>query len=206
MKLLTFEKKLWEQGIEYVAGVDEAGRGPLAGPLVVAAVIFNPESFAENFKIKSNFYHIKDSKQLGVKKRQELYDFIIGESITYSIVEIDDTKIDGIGLAGATQLGFKKAVDNLKIKPQHILTDYFAIKSVEHSRQTNIIRGDQLSTSIAGASILAKVYRDRVMLKMHDLYPQYGFNTHKGYGTKLHREALEKYGPCAIHRKSFRLL
>lgn len=209
--LLQFEKKLWEKGKPHVAGVDEAGRGPLAGPLVVAAVIFNPNKVLDAFANGTNndvsnekYSQIKDSKLLTPNKRNELNTFIISESICYSIVEIDDRTIDEKGIAYATHTGFANSVDGLEHTPQHVLTDYFTIHEIPRESQTNLKSGENYSISIAAASIVAKVHRDNIMIKMHGKYPQYGFNKHKGYGTREHKEAIAKYGLCDIHRKSFK--
>lgn len=189
--MLDYEKKFYG---EMLAGIDEAGRGPLAGPVVCACVIMP----LEEDKIIDG---INDSKKLSPKKREMLYDKIIERAICYKIVEIDEKTIDEINILNATKLGMVKALNGLNIKPDRVLID--AVKIDSEVSQENIIKGDALSYNIASASILAKVYRDRLMDEMDKLYPQYGFKQHKGYGTKAHIEALKKYGECPIHRQTF---
>ena len=177
-----------------IAGIDEAGRGPLAGPVVCAAVIMplNKDETIEG---------VNDSKKLTAKKREELYQKIIDKALSYSICEIDEKTIDEINILNATKIGMKKCLNNLKIKPDIVLTD--AVKIEINLPQENIIHGDALSYNIAAASILAKVYRDNLMIKMHKIYPQYNFSKHKGYGTKEHIKNLVNYGACPLHRKTF---
>lgn len=189
--MLDYEKKY--KG-KVIAGIDEAGRGPLAGPVVCACVIMPIDSD----KIIDG---INDSKKLSAKKREELYEKIINTAVAYSIVEIDEKKIDEINILQATRLGMKKALESLSIKPDIVLID--AVKIDTDLPQDNIIKGDALSYNIASASILAKVHRDRLMVSIDKEYPQYGFAKHKGYGTKAHIEALKKYGKTKIHRESF---
>ena len=177
-----------------VAGVDEAGRGPLAGPVVCACAVMPLEAD----KIIEG---INDSKKLTEKKREELYDKIISRALSYSIVVIDEKIIDNINILNATKLGMKKAVEDLKIKPDIVLTD--AVKIDITLPQENIIKGDAKSYNIAAASILAKVYRDRLMKTLSQKYPNYNFAKHKGYGTKEHIENIRKYGKCEIHRDTF---
>lgn len=189
--MLDYEKKYKGR---LIAGIDEAGRGPLAGPVVCACVIMPMESD----KIIDG---INDSKKLSAKKREELYEKIVGTAISFSIVEIDEKTIDKINILQATKLGMKKAVESLSVKPDIVLID--AVKIDTKLPQENIIHGDALSYNIASASILAKVHRDRLMEKLDKKYPKYGFAKHKGYGTKVHIEALKKYGKCKIHRETF---
>ena len=189
--MLDYEKKFYG---EMLAGIDEAGRGPLAGPVVCACVIMP----LEEDKIIDG---INDSKKLSPKKREMLYDKIVERAICYKIIEIDEKTIDEINILNATKLGMVKALNGLNIKPDRVLID--AVKIDSEVSQENIIKGDALSYNIASASILAKVYRDRLMDEMDKLYPQYGFKKHKGYGTKAHIEALKKYGECPIHRQTF---
>ena len=177
-----------------IAGIDEAGRGPLAGPVVCACVIMPLD---EDKLIDG----INDSKKLTEKKREELYDKIIERAIAYSIVEVDERTIDRINILNATKLGMKRALDGLKVKPDIVLID--AVKLDTDLPQDNIIKGDAKSYNIASASILAKVYRDRLMKKLSVKYPQYNFARHKGYGTKEHIENLKKYGKCELHRETF---
>lgn len=189
--MLDYEKKY--KG-KLIAGIDEAGRGPLAGPVVCACVIMPMESD----KIIDG---INDSKKLSAKKREELYEKIVATAISYSIIEIDEKTIDKINILQATKLGMKKAVESLGVTPDIVLID--AVKIDTKLPQENIIHGDALSYNVASASILAKVHRDRLMEKLDKKYPEYGFAKHKGYGTKAHIEALKKYGKCKIHRETF---
>ena len=177
-----------------IAGIDEAGRGPLAGPVVCACVIMPLD---EDKLIDG----INDSKKLTEKKREELYDKIKERAIAYSIVEVDERTIDRINILNATKLGMKRALDGLKVKPDIVLID--AVKLDTDLLQDNIIKGDAKSYNIASASILAKVYRDRLMKELSEKYPQYNFAKHKGYGTKEHIENLKKYGKCELHRETF---
>ena len=189
--MLDYEKKF---NCKLIAGVDEAGRGPLAGPVVCACVIMPMES-------EKIIEGVNDSKKLSAKKREELFDKIVDIAISYSIVEIDEKKIDEINILQATKLGMKRAVENLKVMPDLVLVD--AVKIDGALPQENIIKGDALSYNIAAASILAKVYRDKLMENLDKKYPEYNFAKHKGYGTKAHIEALKKYGKCEIHRETF---
>lgn len=189
--MLDYERK-YEGSL--IAGIDEAGRGPLAGPVVCACVIMP----LEKDKIIEG---VNDSKKLSEKKREMLFEKILATAIAYSIIEIDVKTIDEINILNATKLGMKKALENLKIMPNIVLID--AVKIETDIVQENIIKGDAKSYNIASASILAKVYRDRLMEKLSVEYPEYGFEKHKGYGTKLHIENLKKYGKTPIHRKTF---
>jgi ribonuclease HII len=217
--LIDYEKNLWQKGISLIAGVDEVGRGCLAGPMVVGAVILNPEHLYinRNFPSESGnndvpsqllelYESIKDSKKLTPKKRKELSIFIIKNAISYQIETISNTDLDSWGISKATQVGFFNSVNRLSQKPQHILTDSFKIKVMSDSIQTNIVHGDNLSISVAAASIIAKVFRDELMVNLHNNhkeYQKYCFDQHKGYGTKQHIEAINKYGICDLHRRSF---
>ena len=190
--LLEYETALLNKGINVIAGVDEAGRGPLAGPVTIGCCIpYFDDLVAE----------VNDSKKLTEKKREILFEKIIEKSMGYSIVDIDPSEIDEINILNATKKGMKVALESVFPIPEHALID--AVKHDFGMPYTAIIHGDALSYSIAAASILAKVHRDRLMLKYAEIYPEYGFEKHKGYGTKLHIEALKKYGPCPIHRKTF---
>lgn len=193
VNLYQYEEQLEDLGIKYIAGVDEVGRGPLAGPVVVAAVIL-----PLNLRIKG----INDSKKLSLKKRNELYKIILNEALAVNISFIDERVIDEINIYEATKKGMLEAISGLKIKPEHVLIDAMPLRELAIAH-TSIIHGDALSASIGAASIIAKVTRDEYMDKMDIKYPNYGFKHHKGYCTKEHLEALEKYGPCEIHRKSF---
>ena len=193
VNLYQYEEQLEDLGIKYIAGVDEVGRGPLAGPVVVAAVIL-----PLNLRIKG----INDSKKLSAKKRDELYKIILNEALAVSVAFIDEKVVDEINIYEATKKGMLEAIAGLKIKPEHVLIDAMPLRELEIPH-TSIIHGDAHSASIGAASIIAKVTRDEYMDKMDIKYPNYGFKHHKGYCTKEHLESLEKYGPCEIHRKSF---
>ena len=193
--MFDYENKYLSLGKTFIAGVDEAGRGPLAGPVCCACVIM---PLGENDIIEG----INDSKKLTEKKREKLYDLIIEKALAYNIVLIDNTVIDDINILQATKLGMAKAINELSLTPDIVLVD--AVKDLDTSVSCQaIIHGDALSYNIAAASILAKVTRDRLMLEYDKAYPDYNFAKHKGYGTKLHIEALKKFGKCPIHRDTF---
>lgn len=194
MNNTVFERLLSSMGDAWIAGTDEAGRGPMAGPLVVAAVIL-PEGYTHP--------EMDDSKRLTAKKREKLYDVIIDDAISYCIVVIEPDEIDKINIYEASRRGMVAAVKALQPSPQVVLTDAMPLRE-KGIADIALIKGDHKSISIAAASILAKVYRDRLMDDYDALYPQYGFKKHKGYVTKVHKEALKKYGPCPIHRQSYR--
>jgi ribonuclease HII len=266
-EITQYERKLYNKGIKYVAGIDEVGRGPLAGPFVVSAVILNLEKiFSTDFqehlnrliynkgkeapnsknteiygeeiifntemtgknKVMSNlsqseedvkindvgytekniqniklYTQIRDSKKVTPRRRDILSEFIKNEAISYSIEIFEAEEIDELGISELTQRAFFNAVKNLRVKPQYVLTDTFEVAKLTKQHQKNIVSGDNKSISIASASIVAKVFRDNIMLKMHEKYPSYGFDKHKGYGTSLHIKAIREFGPCEIHRKSF---
>lgn len=185
----TYEKKL---NVKYIAGIDEVGRGPLAGPVVAAAVIL-----PSNYKN----INIKDSKKLSNQKREKMAKIIKKIALTYSIVFVDVQTIDQINIKNATKLAMQKAVKKLKIEPQYLLIDYEKIDI--NIPQQGIIKGDEKSISIASASILAKVARDQYMKKLAIKYPNYDFDNNMGYGTLKHREAIKKYGWTIHHRKTF---
>lgn len=178
----------------YLAGIDEAGRGPLAGPVVVGCVILPKESFIEG---------INDSKKISEKKREVLYEQIIKEAISWGVGIIDQNEIDEINILNATKKALTIAISQLEIKPQHILVDALHGINTLQIPYTSIIKGDATSYSIAASSIIAKVTRDRIMYEWDKVYPQYGFAKHKGYGTASHIQAIKEYGPCPLHRKSF---
>jgi ribonuclease HII len=190
------EQLLWKINILRVAGVDEVGRGAFAGPLVAAAVIL-----PKGFKING----IRDSKLLTPAKREILSKYILENSIAYSISEVNLSFINKFGVGEATHKAFRNCLQALKDKFDFVLVDGFRIKNFDQDLQKAIIHGDNISVSIAAASIIAKVYRDSLMIKLHKKYPQYNFSKNKGYGTKFHRDALKKYGLCTIHRSSFNL-
>lgn len=197
---MSDEKNLWEieqsyfeKGIQVICGVDEAGRGPLAGPVCAAAVIL-----PANLEIPG----LNDSKKLSDKRRRELFPVIKENALAYAIAFADHREIDDINILQATFLAMERAISGLSIRPELALIDGnrtkdFGVPAVP------VIHGDSLSASIAAASVLAKVTRDDYMLKMAEVYPQYGFEIHKGYGTKAHYAALHEFGPCTIHRQSF---
>jgi len=188
------EQELYKNNIKYICGIDEAGRGPLAGPVVVAAVIMPKDSFIEG---------INDSKKVSEKKREKLYDEIIDNCIAYGVGIIDQIKIDEINILEATRLGVKEAVQELKQKPDIILVDALTKIDTGGVPYKSIIKGDAKEYSIACASIIAKVTRDRIMRKWDEVFPAYGFAKHKGYGTAEHRKMLKEIGPCMLHRKTF---
>ena len=189
---LVFEREQLASGAKLIGGMDEAGRGPLAGPVVAAAVIMPLDCPIEG---------VDDSKQVSEKKRERLFDEIIEKAIAYKICLADEKVIDDINILNATKKAMTECVNGLSVKPDIVLVD--AVKLSLEVPTKAIIKGDALSYSIAAASILAKVYRDRLMREYDLLYPAYGFAKHKGYGTKDHIDALVKYGPCPIHRRSF---
>lgn len=193
MDWLEYENKALEQGFEIICGIDEAGRGPLAGPVYAAAVILPNGHIIEG---------VNDSKKLSEKKREQLFDKILDECISYGIGIADEKEIDEINILQATFLAMRRSVDNLSVKPDIALIDGNK-KPGLYIEQWDIVKGDSKSASISAASILAKVSRDRYMLEMAERYPEYQFEKHKGYGTKLHYEMIEKYGVSPIHRKSF---
>ena len=188
------ENLLYNENIKYICGIDEAGRGPLAGPVVVGAVILPRESLIEG---------INDSKKVSEKKREKIYEEIVSQAISYSVGIVDQKTIDEINILNATKLGVKKAIDGLSIKPDIILVDALTNIETFGIPYKSIIKGDAKEYSIAAASIIAKVTRDRMMLEWDKIYPQYGFAKHKGYGTAFHIQALKENGPCMLHRRSF---
>jgi len=193
--MFGYERMFWDSGIQYVAGIDEAGRGPLAGPVVAAAVIFKPGVFING---------INDSKQLSERKRDSLFPQIYEHAVSVGIGIVDHSEIDAINILNATYNSMHRAVEQLAVLPGHLLIDgpRFTGRSIPF---TTIVHGDARCFSIAAASIIAKVTRDRLMKELDVLYPQYGFAKHKGYGTKDHINAIKKFGRCPIHRKSFRM-
>ena len=190
--LLQYAKELYESGIDLIAGVDEVGRGPLVGPVVACACIL-----PKNYELKG----LNDSKKLSEKKREELYPILIKDAISYGIGIIDNKKIDEVNIYQASKLAMYEAINNLKIKPKHILID--AMKLDLDIPSTSIIKGDAKSLSIAASSVIAKVTRDHMMMELDKKYPEYGFAKHKGYPTKAHLEALDKYGLIDEYRMSY---
>jgi len=192
--LKSEEEKIYANKIEYICGIDEAGRGPLAGPVVVGAVILPKDSFIEG---------INDSKKISEKKREKIFDLITEEAIAYSVGIVSQNTIDEINILNATKLGVKIALEELKTKPDMIMIDALKGMDTLGIPYMSIIKGDAKCYSIAAASIIAKVTRDRLMRQWDEIYPVYGFSKHKGYGTKEHIEKIKEYGPCILHRKSF---
>lgn len=180
--------------IQYICGIDEAGRGPLAGPVVVGAVIMPKDSFIEG---------VNDSKKVSEKKREKLYDLITEEAISYGVGIVDQNEIDEINILNATKHAVTMAIEKLNVKPDLILVDALTNIDTKGIPYRSIIKGDAKEYSIAAASIIAKVTRDRMMYEWDQVFPQYGFAKHKGYGTAAHIAALKENGPCLLHRKSF---
>ena len=192
---LAFEQAAQAQGYRYIAGVDEVGRGPLAGPVVCAAVIMPLDE-------ASLVVGVDDSKKLSEKKREMLAEEIKKRALAYTIIEVSEEEIDKINILEATKLGMKKAIESLSIQPEIVLTDGNMTIDIAHKQQS-VIHGDALSYSIGAASIIAKVYRDHLMDDFAKIYPQYGFEKNKGYGTAAHIQAIKEQGLCPIHRRTF---
>ena len=196
--LKKFEQNLYNEGYKLICGIDEAGRGPLAGPVVVGAVVMKPESKIE---------WVNDSKKVTEKRRDILYDMITEEALAWGVGIVSEKEIDEINILNATKKGLHIAlgevIEKLGKKPEIVITD--ALKEIDTFKipYQSIIKGDATCYSISCASIIAKVTRDRIMKEWDEVYPQYGFNSHKGYGTAKHIEAIKKYGPSPIHRKTF---
>lgn len=190
---LQFERMLLEKGYRFIAGVDEVGRGPLAGPVVCSAVIMPLDDLIEG---------VDDSKKLSAKKREELAEKIKEKALCYTLIEVGEKTIDEINILQATRLGMKKAIESLSISPDIVLTDGNMTIDIPF-KQKSIIGGDALSYSIGSASILAKVYRDKLMDDFAEKYPYYAFEKNKGYGTKAHIDGIKEHGLCPIHRKTF---
>ena len=189
------EKQLLAAGITKIAGVDEAGRGPCAGPLVIASVILkDPQS--------DSLSEIRDSKELTPAKRERLFDVVIEQSLSYSIIEVSVEEIDSLGLHKCNIEGMRRAINALDIEPEYVLTDGYAIPGLV-TPNLAVWKGDQVAISISAASILAKVYRDRIMIELDKNHPGYGLAEHKGYITKSHTDAIKELGVLPIHRKSF---
>lgn len=190
-ELYSYERQFADK--EYIGGIDEVGRGPLAGPVVTCCLIL-PKEYP--------ILYLNDSKKLSASKREELYEVLVKEAVCYSIGMEEQNVIDDINILQATYQAMRKAIHTMKIPPDQLLCDAVTIPGISIP-QLGIIKGDAKSASIAAASIVAKVTRDRMMDEYDKIYPQYGFASNKGYGTKEHIEALKKYGPCPIHRRSF---
>ncbi len=194
-RLFEYERALWERGVINVAGVDEVGRGPLAGPVVAAAVVFPRDVYIAG---------IDDSKKLSAKKRALLFGEIYREAIAIGIGIVHNTEIDRINILQATRYAVRKALGRLPVRPQHLLIDGRGLPDAIIP-ETAIVEGDRKSFSIAAASIFAKVIRDRLMIAYDGIFPEYEFARHKGYGTRAHIAAIGKYGLCPIHRRSFKV-
>ena len=192
-EMLFYENDLFNSGINYIAGIDEVGRGPLVGPVVAAAVIL-PKKFYDE--------RINDSKKLSEKMRNELYEIICADAVSVGIGVVSNERIDKINIYEATKEAMREAVSNLGVKPEYLLID--AMKLDIDIPSLSIIKGDSKSQSIAAASIVAKVTRDKMMYELDKIYPMYDFANNKGYGTKKHIEAIQKYGIISEHRKSFK--
>ena len=203
-ELKKIDREFYEKGLKLIAGIDEAGRGPLAGPVVVAAVVMPEDSFIEG---------VNDSKKVSEKKREKLYDLILEEALGYGVGIIDQKEIDEINILNATKEGLTRAIKELEkdlqekngklTKPDIIFVDALTKIDTDNIPYKSIIHGDAISYSIAAASIIAKVTRDRIMRQWDEIYPQYGFAKHKGYGTAAHIQAIKEYGICPLHRLSF---
>ena len=198
LERLTILKQIEEEiynkeDVKYICGIDEAGRGPLAGPVVVASVIMPKDSMIEG---------VNDSKKVSEKKREKLYEEITNTAIAWGVGIIDQREIDEINILNATKKGLTNSLKELEIKPDLILVDALTNIDTLGIPYRSIIKGDAKSYSIAAASIIAKVTRDRIMRQWDELYPEYGFEKHKGYGTKMHIDAIKEYGPCPLHNKN----
>ena len=193
-QLKEIEKEFFDKGVKCIAGIDEAGRGPLAGPVVVASVILPEDSMIEG---------VNDSKKVSENKREKLYEIITNEAISYGVGIIYPEEIDEINILQATKKGVTMAIKQMEQKPNIIMVDALTGIDTLGIPYKSIIKGDAKCYSIAAASIIAKVTRDRIMREWDKVYPEYGFAAHKGYGTAKHIAALKEYGPCPIHRRSF---
>lgn len=192
--LKEYENKLYETGLKYIAGIDEAGRGPLAGPVVVGIAIMRPDSFIEG---------INDSKKVSESKREKLYEQITEEALAWSVGIVTEKEIDELNILNATKKALERALEDLEVKPDRILVDALEHIDTKGVPYTSIIKGDAKIYSISAASIIAKVTRDRIMREYDEVYPEYGFAKHKGYGTAAHISAIKENGPCPLHRKTF---
>lgn len=194
---LDWERWLWQRGYRLVAGVDEVGRGALAGPLVAAAVVLPPDS-----PLPAELAALRDSKSLPPAEREGLAAVIADCALAVGVAEVPAALIDAVGIAAAGQLALARAVSALPVAPQALLTDAFRIRAATQP-QLALVQADARCVSVAAASVIAKVHRDRLMRALHLDYPAYGFDRHKGYGTAAHQAALRRHGPCALHRRSF---
>ena len=194
--LFEFENPIWDTGIRFIAGLDEAGRGPLAGPVVAGCVVFPPRLFIEG---------VWDSKKLTALRREQLYELIVSNCIAYGVGIVDNQTIDEVNIYQATKLAMQDALTQVLTQTpvEHLQID--AMRLAVDIPQTSIIKGDMRSFTIAAASIIAKVERDRIMDRLHAEHPQYGWDKNRGYGTQKHRDALKAHGQCVYHRKSFKV-
>lgn len=200
--MLEYEQQAWQQGFQPVAGVDEAGRGPLAGPVVAAAVTL-PAEMAEEY-LHGKLAGVTDSKKLSAKKRLELLELLQADPTIHTGIGVAEVEeVDRLNILNATHLAMARAVQALDLLPQYALVDGRPVKGLPCPHQA-IVQGDAKSLCIASASILAKTHRDHLMERLAESYPEYGFERHKGYGTRVHIERLKKFGPCPAHRRSFR--
>lgn len=193
-QLKQIENEFYQKEMNFICGIDEAGRGPLAGPVVVASVIMPKDSMIEG---------VNDSKKLSEKKRESIYEQIIEEAISYGVGIVGQEEIDALNILNATKKALTMSLQELKVRPDMILVDALEKIDTLQIPYQSIIKGDAKAYSIAAASIIAKVTRDRIMRQWDEVYPQYGFLGHKGYGTKAHIEAIKEYGICPLHRRSF---
>ncbi len=193
-QLKQIENEFYQNEMNFICGIDEAGRGPLAGPVVVASVIMPKDSMIEG---------VNDSKKVSEKKRESIYEQIIEEAISYGVGIVGQEEIDELNILNATKKALTMSLQELKVRPDMILVDALEKIDTLQIPYQSIIKGDAKSYSIAAASIIAKVTRDRIMRQWDEVYPQYGFLGHKGYGTKAHIEAIKEYGICPLHRRSF---
>ena len=197
----AFERKLWSTGVRRAAGVDEAGRGPLAGPVVAAAVMLPSEWLEEG--LPKSLLGLNDSKQLSPARRERFFSVLTDHpAVSFAIAQVSAELVDAINILQATHRAMNEALGQLRPAPQHVLVDGARVKSLCFP-QTPLVKGDGRSYSIAAASVLAKVTRDRLMARYNQAWPAYGFSVHKGYGTPAHLAALAEHGPCPIHRRSF---
>ena len=196
---LSLERALLRRGVRPIAGADEAGRGPLAGPVVAAAVILPPDLTGE----EEWLLLLDDSKRLSRSRREQAFDAVQAHALDWAVASVEPEEIDRIGIGAAALKAMMLAVDGLRLDPAHLLLDYIPVKQCPYPYEA-VVKGDSRSYSIAAASNVAKVVRDRMMGEYDELYPAYGFAQHKGYPTRMHLQRLEEIGPCGIHRRSFR--
>ena len=194
INIKKIETELYNEGIEYICGIDEAGRGPLAGPVVVASVIMPKDSMIEG---------VNDSKKVSEKKREKLYEEITSKAIAWAVGIVDQNEIEEINILNATKKGLNNSLKELSKRPDIILVDALTGIDTLGIPYKSIIKGDANSYSVAGASIIAKVTRDRIIRQWAEVYPQYGFEKHKGYGTAMHIKTIKEIGVCSLHRKTF---